>query len=71
MGAWRSGAGRPFSLEFSRNEFPAGIFPQQTYCRWKKNYALMGAVELRGLKQLEQQNGKIKQLLAILTLSPP
>jgi putative transposase len=41
---------------------------QQTFYRWKKQYARMGVVELRRMKQLEEENRKLKQLAADLSL---
>lgn len=41
---------------------------EQTYYRWKKKYAGMGVAELRRLKQLEEENKKLKQLVADLSL---
>ena len=41
---------------------------EQTFYRWKRKYAGMGVAELRRLKQLEQENKKLKQLVADLTL---
>ena len=40
----------------------------QTFYRWKRKYAGMGIAELRRLKQLEQENKKLKQLVADLSL---
>ena len=41
---------------------------EQTFYRWKKKYGGMGVVELRRLKQLDQENSKLKQIVADLTL---
>ena len=41
---------------------------EQTFYRWKKQYAGMGVVELRRMKQLEEENRKLKQLVADLSL---
>ena len=41
---------------------------EQTFYRWKRKYAGMGVAELRRLKQLEQENKRLKQLVADLTL---
>ena len=41
---------------------------EQTFYRWKKQYAGMGVGEIRRLKQLEEENGKLKQLVADLSL---
>jgi putative transposase len=41
---------------------------QQTFYRWKKKFAGLGVAELRRLKQLEEENRKLKQLVADLSL---
>ena len=41
---------------------------EQTFYRWKKKYAGLGIAELRRLKQLEEENRKLKQLVADLSL---
>ena len=41
---------------------------EQTFYRWKRRYEGMGVAELRRLKVLEQENGKLKQLVADLSL---
>jgi len=41
---------------------------EQSFYRWKRRYAGMGVAELRKLKQLEEENRKLKQLVADLTL---
>lgn len=41
---------------------------EQTFYRWKKIYAGMGVAEVRRLKQLEDENKRLKQLVADLTL---
>jgi putative transposase len=41
---------------------------EQTFYRWKKQYAGMGVGELRRMKQLEEENRKLKQLVADLSL---
>ncbi len=41
---------------------------EQTFYRWKRKFAGMGVAELRRLKQLEEENRKLKQLVADLTL---
>jgi putative transposase len=40
----------------------------QTFYRWKKRYLGMGIAELRRLKVLEEENRKLKQLVADLSL---
>ena len=39
---------------------------EQTFYRWKKKYGGLGISELRRLKQLEEENRKLKQLVADL-----
>ncbi len=34
---------------------------EQTFYRWKKKFAGMGVAELRRLRQLEEENRKLKQ----------
>jgi len=41
---------------------------EQTFYRWKKIYAGMGITELRKLRQLEEENRKLKRLVADLSL---
>jgi putative transposase len=42
--------------------------PEQTFYRWKKVYGGLGIAELRRLKLLEEENRKLKQLVADLSL---
>ena len=41
---------------------------EQTLYLWKRKYGGMGVGELRRLKQLEEENRKLKQLVADLSL---
>jgi putative transposase len=41
---------------------------QATFYRWKKKFAGMGVAELRRLRQLEEDNKKLKRLVADLSL---
>lgn len=41
---------------------------EPTFYRWKKVYAGMGVSEIRRLKQLEDENAKLKRVVAHLTL---
>lgn len=41
---------------------------QATFFRWKKKFAGLGVTELRRLKQLEEENRRLKQLVADLSL---
>jgi putative transposase len=41
---------------------------EQSYFRWKKQYAGLGLSELRRLQQLEEENATLKRLVADLSL---
>jgi putative transposase len=41
---------------------------EATFYRWKKQFAGLGIAEIRRLKQLEEENRRLKQLVADLTL---
>lgn len=41
---------------------------EPTFYRWKKKYSGMGVAEVRRLKQLEEENLKLKRLVADLSL---
>ncbi|BCS89934.1 transposase [Pseudodesulfovibrio sediminis] len=41
---------------------------EQTFYRWKKKYGGLGTSELRRLKMLEDENRKLKQMVADLSL---
>lgn len=41
---------------------------QQTFYSWKKKYAGMGTAEIKKLKSLEEENRRLKQLVADLSL---
>ena len=41
---------------------------QQTFYLWKKKYAGLDVSELRELRQLREENGKLKRLVADLSL---
>lgn len=41
---------------------------EATFYIWKKNYAALGVTELRELRQLREENAKLKRLVADLTL---
>ncbi len=41
---------------------------EQTYYRWKKQDAGMGVAEVRRLRVLEEENGKLRLLVADLSL---
>ena len=41
---------------------------EATFYRWKKQSAVLGVAEIRRLKQLEDENRRLKQIVADLTL---
>ncbi|MBW2508997.1 MAG: transposase [Deltaproteobacteria bacterium] len=41
---------------------------EMTFYRWKRKYAGLGVSELRELKQLRDENRRLKQVVADLTL---
>ena len=41
---------------------------EQTFYRWKKKFLGIGVAEVRQLKVLEEENRKLKQLVAELSL---
>ena len=41
---------------------------EQTFYRWKKRFFGLGVAEVRRLKILEEENGKLRQLVADLSL---
>ncbi len=63
-----------FALKQAETEIPVaevvrkmGI-TEQTFYRWKKRFAGLGVSELRRLRQLEEENRKLKRLVADLSL---
>lgn len=43
-------------------------FTEQTYYRWKRQYAGMGISEVRELNEVRKENNRLKKLVADLTL---
>jgi putative transposase len=41
---------------------------EQSFYRWKRKYGSLGTPEIRELRQLREENKKLKQLVADLTL---
>jgi putative transposase len=41
---------------------------QATYYLWKRQYAGVGVSELRELRQLREENGRLKRIVADLTM---
>jgi putative transposase len=42
-----------------------------TFYAWKKQYAHLGVSELRRLRQVEEENSRLKRLVADLSLDTP
>jgi putative transposase len=64
MAALRQGEGSTPVVEACRK---LGI-TEQTFYRWKRKFASMGVAELRRLRQVEEENCRLKRLVADLTL---
>jgi putative transposase len=47
---------------------PALGISEQTYSLWRKKHGQMAMAEIRRLRQLEEENRKVKHLVANLTL---
>ena len=60
---WQAESGTPM-VEICRK---LGI-TEQTFYRWKRKFACMGVAELRRLREVEEENRRLKQLVAYLTL---
>ena len=43
-------------------------FTEQTYYRWKKQYAGMGTAEVRELQEIRKENARLKKIVADLVL---
>ena len=41
---------------------------EQTFCRWRKEYGGLNIDQAKRLKQLEDENGRLKKLVADLSL---
>ncbi len=51
-----------------RRPVPAARHRQQTFYAWKKKYARLGVSELRRLRQVEEEDARLKRLVADLSL---
>ena len=47
---------------------PQEVINEQTFFRWKKRFQGMGTAEVRRLRFLEEENRRLKQLVADLSL---
>ena len=52
------------SRDRRRGLVPAAGASQATFYAWKKKYAHLGVSELRRLRQLEEENARLKRLVA-------
>jgi putative transposase len=59
---WRWRTGR------RRRGLQEGGITEQTYYRWRKEYGGLQVDQARRLKELEQENAKLKRLVAELSL---
>jgi putative transposase len=63
-----------FALQQAESGTPVGEIcrrmgiAEATFFRWKKRYAGLGLAEVRRLRQLEDENRRLKQSVADLTL---
>ena len=63
-----------YALRQAESGTPVGDVGRQlgvseaTFYTWKKKYAHLGVSELRRLRQLEDENARLKRLVADLTL---
>jgi putative transposase len=64
IGVVKEAAAGAKTLEICRRH---GI-SEQTFYRWKAKYAGLEVAEVRRLRQLEDENGRLKRLVADLTL---
>ncbi len=48
--------------------FKEAAITEQTYYRWRKEYGGLGVDQAKRLKELEQENSKLKRLVAELSL---
>jgi putative transposase len=77
-GAVRSSRGDPPIRQNYMKEAEAGIpvaglirrigITEQTFCRWKKQYAGLDSDQARQLKQLQEENERLKKIVAELSL---
>src|SRR4051812_33523779 len=71
-GRGRCGTGWSLHHRFSQASLPSPSFQpehsQATYFNWKKKYDGLLPTEMRRLKQLEDENAKLKRIVADLSL---
>ena len=54
--------------DVDRGDLPQAERAEATFYGWKKQFAGTGVVKIRRLKQLEEENAKLKRLVADLSL---
>ena len=64
---------RETEVRLSQGEKVKGIcrslgITEQTYYRWRKDYGGMKVTQVKRLKELERENGRLKKAVAELTL---
>ena len=64
--SWRIAPGR--ERHHGERDLPKHEISDATFYIWKKKYANLGLSELRELRQLREENGKLKRLVADLSL---
>ena len=63
-----------FALKQGEADKPVGDvcrqmgFSEATFYVWKKRYANLGVLEMRELRQLKEENARLRSLMAELTL---
>ena len=63
-----------FALRQAESGTPVSEIPrkmgvtEQSFYRWKKRYGGMGVPEIRQLRQVEEENRRLRRLVADLTL---
>ena len=60
--------GRDFEWEDTPQACKEAAITVQTYYRWRKEYGGLRLDQARRLKELERENGKLKRLVAELSL---
>ena len=56
-------------MELAKGQTTGGVcrklgITEQTYCRWRKEYGSLRVDQVRRLKELERENGRLKKLVA-------
>ena len=65
---WQAENGAPVGVDALWAAWRKRGISEQTFSRWKRKYAGIGVAELRRLRQVEDENRRLKQLVADLTL---